>query len=185
MNKIKTSINAFLGISLIVLVGAVITTNAQAPTTSKDVNVVNTPSVNVANPVGLAPGTIVGISSTNNTVRLASNTLVTVRGEKTEIIYNQVVTAFCCPPAITALVDVSAYKQIRIVASLETVNNSVLITPYLHFSNDPNANYSERVTLDDSYQNSMNRVYDTPGQYIRVQLQGSGSVKIMIFGRRG
>jgi hypothetical protein len=57
MNRIKNSLIAFAGLSaLIVIIAAVTsgTTQAQSgSTTSKDVNVVHTPSVNVANSPGV------------------------------------------------------------------------------------------------------------------------------------
>jgi hypothetical protein len=188
MNKFRNLAITALGmIMLIVVVSALIpsTGHGQGGNTVRDVNVVNTPSVNVINPVGLTTGTTVGINPSNNTVKLDATNPVTVRGEETEIIYNQVITAQCCPPSLSAIVEVSAYKQIRIAVTRESGNNSyVLITPFLHFGNEENPNYSDRVPLDDAYENSMNKVYDTPGQLVRVQLQGSGNVRVVIYGRR-
>jgi len=153
-------------------------------TLAKDVNVVNTPSVNVANPVELATGTTVGINPSLNTVKVDTTSPITVRGEGTETIYNQVILAESAPPALSALVDVSAFKQIRIAVTREGNNSFAHITPFLYFGNVPNAFYGDRVPLDDAYENNLNKVYDTPGQLVRVQLQGVGTMRVVIYGRR-
>ena len=177
MNRLKNLTIKNSGMFLIIaVVAALFTVTADGQVS--DVNVVNTPTV-------LFPrGATIGIDSSNNTVKLDETSPVTVRGEKTEVILNQLVTASCCPPTVSAKVDVSAYKQIRIVVKSETGNNSgVWITPLLRLDNTQDY-YGDRIPLDASQQNSLNKVYDTPGQFVQVQLQGSGSIRVVIFGRR-
>jgi len=81
MNRIKNSLIACGGLSLLIATIALVTphpTQGQGGNTKppSDVNVVNTPSVNVANAptVNLAAGASVGISPAANTVRLANTT---------------------------------------------------------------------------------------------------------------
>lgn len=186
MNKYKNLTISALGTRILIAICGVfspLALHAQG-TAVKDVNVVNSPTVNIANPVGLASGTTVGINPSNNTVKLDATIPVTVRGDGTEIIYSQDITAECCPPALSAMVDVSLYKQIRIAVTRVGNNANALITPFLHFGIVENAFYTDRVPLDDAYENSMNKVYDTPGQFVRVQLQGQGVMRVVIYGRR-
>jgi hypothetical protein len=162
MNKIKKSINAFLGILFIGLVGAVVTTNAQNPaTTSKDVNVVNTPTVT------LAPGSTVGIASTNNTVKVDSSTPVTVQSDKAVLIYDQTFQfpAGSPPPQFSAPINISAYSRIRVIASIVAPSaETVTVFTRVHFDDEgqpgPSFNFDELLSFDSS---EASELYELPG----------------------
>ncbi|HEX6123796.1 MAG TPA: hypothetical protein VFZ23_00340 [Pyrinomonadaceae bacterium] len=172
----KRSISTVGILSLFGLVGSGMTVIAQSPTIAKDVNVVNTPSVIVTNPVTLASAP------------------VTVRGEETVTIFEQVgsVGGNTGPRLTLGPVNVSAYKQIRIVAVREFAcpsNAGVTVTPYLRYgpTGVPSPN---RIRLDTSFANDMNRVYELPGHEVEVQLEanlpecGVDVVRVLIYGRR-
>ena len=117
-------------------------------------------------------------------MKLDETSPVTVRGEQTEVILNQVVAASCCPPTVSTKVDVSAYKQIRIVVKSENGNDSgVWITPQLRLD-DTQQYYGDQIPFDAAQTNGLNKVYDTPGRFVQVLLQGAGNMRVVIFGRR-
>jgi hypothetical protein len=175
MNIIKQSAAEILGILLFGLIAAIIPAAAQ----TTDVNVVNTPTVI------LPRGSTIGIDSSNNTVKLDPTAPVKVRGEKTEVILNQVINVDIVNyPHFSAKVDVSEYKQIRIVVRNETLGANAQITPFLYPENGFNYGAGMVPFEKDPFQNVMNKVYDTPGNFIQIMLQGSGSLRVVIYGRR-
>lgn len=157
-------------------------------TLAKDVNVVNTPTVNVANPVELATGTTVGIDPTKNVIKLdpvslVSNTVLVVN-QPSNVSGGQNVTVTVGP------VDVSQFKQIRVVVARDPVGPSVCpveITPYLRYGNE----FSKKIPLDNTYSDNMNQLYETPGQSFELLLRNPPGncvnmpsvMQVVIYGR--
>jgi hypothetical protein len=117
--------------------------NAGQPT--QNVNVVNTPTVNVG-------------SLAISTVKVFQET-----GE-----------------GISDVIDVSAFKQIRIVARCSSPAGPMTVRPFTMYGNT----IFEVATLGDlnvSCNSGSTTTYDTPGQKLIIQVIGSGTV--VVYGR--
>ena len=149
MNKIKNSPIAFTGLLALIAVVTVFTSHAgysrtiaagasaPAPPPGQEVIVTNTPlpvtgqvgitgtpSVIVANPVSIDPA--------NNTVTLAPNSVLQVHEPDTVIAYDQTVVAYYPTPSYNVgPIDVSAFKQIRVVLHYVSGNSSYYVQPLI------------------------------------------------------
>lgn len=134
----------------------------------QDVNVVNRPNVTVTNSVQLAAGAMVKIDAT------------------TEVAYNHMF--FAQPVAqVSDPIDVSHFKQIRVVAITQGQFTSATIKPLFMLPDGVTS-----IPLDDDIMvekpgiNVVNRLYDLPGTTLKFSVEThspSTQVRIVVYGR--
>lgn len=133
--------------------------------------------------VTLAPGASVGIDPANNTVTLDPATLVS----ETASVFNQ--TAIVSSETVTlGPVDVSTFKQIRIIVAHES-----LLNPFCPVEIFPHVRYGQesfkKSRLDVAKLNNMNEMYELPGPAVEVSLRGLGPgacgevMRVVVYGR--
>jgi hypothetical protein len=203
MRKFKNSLIAFAGLLTLIAVIAFSSphtalsqkTGKAASSNPSNVNVVNTPDVHVTNGIGLASGTQVAITGTPSvnvngtpnvnitntpTVNVANMPTVTVASEGTVLALDQTVLVGMSPTLLQ--VDVSAFKEIRVWAALNSGTTNYVINLQVI---DPNSPQLVQIDSLNGGSGNISKVYDIVAHKIGLALesQNSSSVHVQVYGR--
>ena len=184
--KIRNLFCVLLGTAMLVALIAAITpvsSQGQGGNSGKDVNVVNTPNVNVTNPITLSAGTSVDVSSS------ASNPIFVREMQTTAVAFQSLDTSFSALQNLGDI-DVSPYRQIRVVVQNQGAPFSLTLTLVEAGRSIGNLDVIDvpGACPDVSCGNgraSVTRVYEVPGRTIRLSSNADRRIKgdVVIFGR--
>ena len=154
------------------------TSQGQGGTSSKDVVVVNTPS----NPIPMvAQGATKVVVSNPVEIGDTQANPIHVREADTVLVFDGTLNG----PEFSSPLDVSEFKQIRVVANrISGANTYRLQLRILDSGNSLVAPLDELLTTDHPF---LTEVYEIPGQLIQVAvlqtLEGSAMVRVQVYGR--
>ncbi len=179
--KIRNLLFVLLGAAMIAAITPVISHGQGS--TGKDVNVVNTPSVNVINPIALSAGTSVGISSS------VANP-VFVRDERANLLAFQALDVSFSSLSDLGDVSVGSYEKIRVMVQNQGPAFNLTLTL---IEGGHAVGVLDVINVQGACPDfpcgggavTTTRVYEVPGRFIRLSSLADQRTRgnVMIFGR--
>lgn len=83
---------------------------------------------------------------------------------------------------LSATIDVSPYRQIRIVGRCFDPGGTMNVSPFLVYGDNPDFDVAALGDLDVPCNTGSSATYESPGQTIRISV-GAGSGRVVIYGR--